>query len=93
MLLVLAVFAGCHSPYHTDRGALAGGLFGTGMGAAIGSGSGNSAEGALVEVLTTEDGNTWSILLTNPDGVSCLVASGEGWRTKDHAPLDLDPAT
>jgi hypothetical protein len=47
-LLALAALTGCHSPYHTDRGALAGGLFGTGMGAAIGSGSGNTAEGAIV---------------------------------------------
>lgn len=36
--------------------------------------------GALVEVLITESGNTWSILVTTPDGISCLVAAGENWR-------------
>ena len=54
---------------------------------------GVTGKGALVEVLTTKDGGTWSILLTNPNGVSCLVASGEGWRVKEHEPAVLDPAT
>lgn len=38
------------------------------------------AGGALVELLSTEDGMTWTIILTSPQGVSCLIASGEGWR-------------
>ncbi len=36
--------------------------------------------GGLVEVLTTGDGATWSIIVTTPQGMSCLVAAGEGWR-------------
>ena len=54
---------------------------------------GVTGKGALVEVLTTKDGNTWSILLTKPDGVSCLVASGEGWRIREHDASKLDPTT
>ena len=54
---------------------------------------GVTGKGALVEVLSTEDGGTWSILLTNAQGVSCLVASGEGWRVKEPRLEDLDPAT
>ncbi len=47
--------------------------------------------GGLVEVLTTGDGNTWTIIVSNPDGMSCLVAAGEGWRKID-ADLDkIDP--
>ncbi len=38
------------------------------------------ASGALVELLTTKDGTTWTIILTSPQGRSCLIASGEGWR-------------
>ena len=38
------------------------------------------ADGALVELLTAKDGITWTIILTSPKGVSCLVASGDGWR-------------
>ncbi|MGH6947329.1 MAG: hypothetical protein ACREDZ_08375 [Kiloniellales bacterium] len=39
--------------------------------------------GGLVEVLTTGSGKTWTIIVTSPKGVSCLVAAGEGWRAKE----------
>ena len=38
------------------------------------------ADGALIELLTAKDGTTWTIILTSPKGLSCLIASGEGWR-------------
>ncbi len=38
--------------------------------------------GGLVEVLTTADGGTWTIIVTTPQGISCLVAAGEGWRNR-----------
>ncbi len=44
------------------------------------------AEGALIELLTTKDGLTWTIILTSPQGRSCLIASGEGWRPLAPAP-------
>ena len=40
--------------------------------------------GGLVEVYSTGDGNTWTIIVTTPQGMSCLVAAGEGWRTIEH---------
>jgi hypothetical protein len=36
--------------------------------------------GALVEVLTSDSGATWTILISQPDGKSCLVAAGEEWQ-------------
>ena len=36
--------------------------------------------GNLVEVLSTDKGGTWSIIVTTPQGQSCLVAAGEGWH-------------
>jgi hypothetical protein len=36
--------------------------------------------GALVEVLTSESGTTWTILVSRPDGTSCLVAAGKEWQ-------------
>ncbi len=48
------------------------------------------ADGALVELLSTQDGMTWTIILTSPKGVSCLIASGEGWRPL--APVATGPA-
>ena len=42
--------------------------------------TGGDGGGALIELLTAQDGMTWTIILTSPQGVSCLIASGEGWR-------------
>ena len=45
-------------------------------------GRGVAGMGGLVEVLTTADGKTWTIIVTRPaDGWACLVAEGQGWRT------------
>lgn len=41
---------------------------------------GLTSGGGLIEVLSTGAGETWTIIVSNPDGVSCLVAAGEGWR-------------
>ena len=35
--------------------------------------------GGVIEVLASDDGRTWTIVLTMPDGTSCVVASGEAW--------------
>ena len=42
---------------------------------------GVTSTGGIVEVLTTDDGETWTIILSSPNGTSCLVAAGEGWRS------------
>ena len=42
--------------------------------------SGVSGRGALVEVFMSADGSSWSIVLTRPNGMACLVDEGEGWR-------------
>lgn len=44
--------------------------------------------GGLVEVLTNNKGETWTIIVTSPQGVSCLVAAGEGWRSMDLLAMD-----
>ena len=36
--------------------------------------------GGLLEVLAAADGSTWTIVITSPQGRSCMVAAGEGWR-------------
>jgi hypothetical protein len=46
---------------------------------------GVSNNGSLVEVLTSKDGLTWSIMISKPNGASCLVSVGEGWETLRHA--------
>ncbi|MFQ6017937.1 MAG: hypothetical protein ACE5KF_07050 [Kiloniellaceae bacterium] len=44
--------------------------------------AGVTARGALLEVLATEDGATWTIIVTTPQGLSCVRAAGEGWRAR-----------
>ena len=41
---------------------------------------GLAATGSVVEVLTSEQG-TWTILVTEPNGVTCVVAAGENWES------------
>jgi hypothetical protein len=43
-----AAQAGCRSPYHADRGAVAGGLAGAGVGALVGNAVGNTGAGAAI---------------------------------------------
>lgn len=39
--------------------------------------AGLSSQGAIMEVFASKEGSTWTLVLTRPDGVSCLVATGE----------------
>lgn len=43
------------------------------------NGIGITNEGKLLEVFASDDG-TWTILMTRPNGQSCLVIHGEGWK-------------
>ncbi len=47
------------------------------------------SDGKLVELLTTKDGMTWTIIQTTPKGESCLIAAGEGWRVLE--PVGQEP--
>ena len=44
--------------------------------------------GGLVEVLTDIKSSTWTIIVTTPQGISCLVAAGEGWRNMEQIALE-----
>ncbi len=49
--------------------------------------------GGLVEVLTDPKSGTWTIIVTTPQGMSCLVAAGEGWRVIPRTDPRIDPRT
>jgi hypothetical protein len=42
---------------------------------------GLSRSGGVVELLSSDKGGSWTIILTTPDGNSCLVAAGENWES------------
>lgn len=47
----------------------------------------------IVEIYSSETTGSWTILMTRPDGVSCLIAAGQLWE-QDVTPIDKpgDPA-
>ena len=42
---------------------------------------GLSGSGGVIEVLSSEESGSWTIIITMPDGNSCLIAAGENWET------------
>jgi hypothetical protein len=43
------------------------------------TGFGMTGNGAVVELMTAENGN-WTLILSFPSGHACLMAAGEGWE-------------
>ncbi|MEX0584084.1 MAG: hypothetical protein WD185_10460 [Sneathiella sp.] len=41
--------------------------------------AGLAANGSMLEVFSSPDGVTWTIILTQPNGATCVMASGESW--------------
>ena len=41
---------------------------------------GVAENGGLIEVLTSHKGNTFTIIVTSPEGETCMVAAGEDWQ-------------
>lgn len=46
--------------------------------------SGIADNGWLLEVFATIDGETWTAALTMPNGIACLVATGNTWTPERH---------
>jgi hypothetical protein len=36
--------------------------------------------GNLLEVFTAKDGSTWTVAMTLPNGITCLMATGQNWE-------------
>ena len=51
----------------------------TGYGETFGGGGLQNAS-RIFEVWFSEEKGTWTILMTRPDGTSCIMASGTNWR-------------
>ena len=44
------------------------------------AGAGLQSETRMMEVWTSAESGTWTILMTRADGTTCIVASGTDWR-------------
>ncbi len=51
-------------------------------------GAGMAGAQAIVELYTNEATGSWTILQTTPNGVTCLVATGDNWHDE---PAELTP--
>ena len=48
--------------------------------------------GAIYEIWASEATGTWTILKTTPDGLTCVMAVGEGWQDDTGEPIPVgDP--
>lgn len=52
---------------------------------------GLAANGSVVEV-TKSDTGTWTILLTSPNGVTCVMAAGESWENLKQKTAGYQPS-
>jgi hypothetical protein len=46
--------------------------------------------GGVIEILSSSAGKSWTIILTMPNGVTCMIAAGENWESLP-AITQLDP--
>ncbi len=47
---------------------------------------GMTNRGHMMELFTSKNGD-WTLVVSRPDGVSCLIAAGEGWRDIERKPV------
>lgn len=76
-LLVTPVQLAEHEPVCAERAALLASLQREYSEAP--KGAGLASNGSVIELLTSSDGKTWTLLVTQPDGTSCVMAAGEAW--------------
>lgn len=56
-------------------------------------GLGLAGNGAVVELFASAETGSWTVTVTLASGMTCLVASGEGWTAvDDRLPADGAPA-
>jgi hypothetical protein len=47
---------------------------------------GVTSDGSVLELFSAPEGNTWTLVVTLPNGMSRVVASGENWVTRPLPP-------
>ena len=43
-------------------------------------------DGAMIELWANDTGRGWTMIITGPDGISCLLTAGQGWDVYDPPP-------
>ena len=55
-------------------------------------GIGLTANGHVMQVYSTADGESWTLVSTTPQGVSCILAAGRHWQPLEPEPTGKEPA-
>jgi hypothetical protein len=42
--------------------------------------------GHLMELFTSDAGGSWTLVVSQPSGLSCMIAAGEGWQFAEPRP-------
>jgi hypothetical protein len=50
-----------------------------------------TSDGQLLEVLKSDTDLAWVILITSPEGLSCIIAEGDNWQSKKIDNVVQDP--
>jgi hypothetical protein len=50
-------------------------------------GMGLAANGSVVEVLASEGGATWTLIINLPDGRACIAVEGQHWQAMQQEPI------
>ncbi|NCO21677.1 MAG: hypothetical protein GW905_06670 [Rhodobacterales bacterium] len=50
---------------------------------------GITAANQIVEMYGSTDTGTWTIIVSSPDGISCMVADGHGFQRIDNDPTPM----
>ncbi len=81
-LLVVLLFSGnaiAQQPACTERGDVVTHLATKYSESPVAIGLANN--GGVIEVLSTDTGTSWTIIITMPSGTACMIAAGENWET------------
>ncbi len=50
------------------------------------AGRGVTNAGEMLELLLGREAGSWSLIVVNPGGLTCLIAGGNGWRDVEQIP-------
>lgn len=43
--------------------------------------------GHMMELFISKDGETWTLVVSQPNGLSCMIVAGQGWHPVEPKPV------
>jgi len=79
LLLATTAGAAAQQPLCTERSEVVNQLSSQYSEAPVAMGIANN--GGVVKILSSQSDTSWTIILTMPNGVTCMIAAGENWES------------